>query len=173
MNEQSYIVPANSNNEHFNADCDFAVITLTAELLALFPKLQKTFAVTSKRLKHFSSFELQDWSVSFISRTVAEACLGEKDFEALDGGGDGDPYPFSLPPDAELKAEATSDYLVVTGRGIWWRAHPKHSDITVESGQIDWVWFTQCIYCGHPKDAHVKGTCLFSPTTYKAYNAKT
>jgi hypothetical protein len=169
----SYIVSASSNNEHFNADCDFAVITLTPDLLKLLPKLQKIHADTKKKLKSFSSFELLDWGATFISRTVAEELLGVAAFERLDGNQEEEPFLVPPRPEYELHGETAADYLVVTGRGIWWRAHPKHSDITVESNQIDWAWFTQCINCGHPKSAHAKGKCLFSPTNYKAYHAKT
>jgi hypothetical protein len=174
MSGQSYLLSASSNNEHFNADCDFAVVTMTPDLLKLLPKLQKTFADVQKRLKDISSFELHGWSASFIRRSTAEELVGEAAFDQMeDQVSNGELFLVPPRPGYELNAEAHADYLVVTGRGIWWGAHPKHSDITVESGQIDWAWFTQCIHCGHAKDTHVKGKCLFSPTNYKAHYAKT
>jgi hypothetical protein len=171
----SFLVQATSNNEHFNADCDFAVVTLTPDLLKTLAPLQAAHADMKTRLKSFSSFELLDSEASFISRGTAEELLGEAIFEQADDQvSNGDPFLIPPRPDYKLEAiEAHADYLVVTGRGIWWRAYPKHSDITIESTQIEWTWFTQCIHCGHPKDVHVKGKCLFSPTNYKAYYAKT
>jgi hypothetical protein len=169
----TYLVQASSNNEHFNADCDFAVVSLTPTLMKLIPKLQKTHADMKKRLKDFSSFEVADWGASFISRSTAEELLGESAFDTMDRS---DGKPFLIPPrrDYQLTAiEANADYLVATGRGLWWRAHPKHSDIIVESDQIDWGWFTQCVHCGHPKDNHVREKCLFSPTSYKGLHATT
>jgi hypothetical protein len=170
----SFLIQASSNNEHFNADCDFAVITLTPDLLKRLAPLQKAHADMKKKLETFSSFELLDWGASFISRRTAEDLIGEAAFEQADDQvSNGDPFLIPHREGYELNVEAHADYLVVTGRGIWWRAHPKHADITIESAQLDWVWFTQCVHCGHPKDAHVKGKCLFSPTNYKAYHAKT
>ena len=169
-----FLVQASSNNEHFNADCDFAVVTMTPDLLKTLAPLQKAHADMKKKLKSFSSFELLDWGASFISRKTAEELIGEAAFEQADDQvSNGDPFLIPYREGQEMFAEAHADYLVVTGRGIWWRAHPKHSDITVESTQIDWAWFTQCINCGHPPDAHVKRKCLFSSTNYKAYHAKT
>jgi hypothetical protein len=168
-----YIVPANSNNEHFNADCDFAVIELTADLLKLLRKLQKVWASTHKQVKSLATLDVTDFHVSFIKRSTAEKLLEEKAFEAMESN-----YydkPFLLPPQADPEpiVEAYSDYLVITGRGVWWKAYPKHADISVESGQIDWEWFSRCAHCGLSKEEHVKGKCLFSSTNYKAKHAKT
>jgi len=170
----SYMVPANSNNEHFNADCDFAVVTLTPDLLKLLPKLQKIWAATQKQVKSLALLEVTDWGASFIKRSTAEELLGEKVFDEMESNYQEKPFLIPYRADYKLEAiEAHADYLVVTGRGVWWKAYPKHADISVESGQIDWAWFARCAYCGLSKEEHVKGKCLFSPTNYKAQHAKT
>lgn len=172
MTVQRYLVQANSNDENFDADCHFAVVTLTPDLLKLLFKLQRLWTATQKQAKNLSLLEVVDSSVDFIRVGVAEELLGEQAFEAMEHNRG---KPFLIPPRPEYKfeAEAIADYLTVTGRGFWWKAYPKHTDVSVESDQIDWAWFTQCAYCGHLKEVHVQGKCLFSPTNYKAYNAKT
>ena len=172
MQDQSYFLAANCSNDNFNADCDFTVVTLTRPLLELLNKTKRAFAEAQK-VVNISTLEVIDWGASFISRTTAEQTLDEVVFKQMEEEvTKGNPFLIPFHPMYALGAtEAPADYLVITDRGVWWRAYPKHTDITVQSGQIDWAWLSQCVYCGDPKNTHVRGKCLFSSTNYKARNA--
>jgi hypothetical protein len=168
----SYLVLAHSSNEHYNADCDYAVVTLTSDFLKQLHAIQMAHADMKKRLQNFSSFELFDFTAEFISHTTAKELIGEANFDPVMGMvPTEEPVLLPLRSGYVLKVEARADYLVVTGRGIWWSAYPKATDVRVESEQIDWAWFAQCRHCAQHEEVHVAGKCLFLPTSYEARHA--
>lgn len=169
--DKSYIVSANSDNEHFNADCDFALLDFSPELLRKLARLKKAFLEQKRRFKELGSWHLSDWAgATFISRKAAEALLGEEAFDEMDSESGGDPFPVPNRDAVDLeKYDAThSDEVVLAADGVWWRAFPKHAEISVGSSFIPWSWFTQCAHCGLRHDEHARGKCLFTSTSYKA-----
>jgi len=171
VTSRSYIVSANSNNEHFDADCNFAVITLSPALLKNIAELRGAYNDVLTRIKNFTSLEARDVTVAFISGISAENILGVPEFERMERATSNDEDPFPVKDGVAWpldKIEAHSDYVHVDGRGIWWKTYPKHSDVIVETNQIPWGWFSRCKHCAKEKTAHAKGNCLFSSTTYEA-----
>ena len=170
MKDKSVIVPANSSEESWNADCDFALIDFTPELLRKLVRLKGAFLEQRKRFKEVNSWHLAEYSATFISRKAAEALLGEEKFEEMDSESGGDPFPVPGRDTVDLeKFDATNaDEMVLAADGVWWRAFPKHAEISVESAFIPWDWFSQCAHCGLRPREHAKGKCLFSPTGFKA-----
>ena len=174
--DKSYLVTVNSDNEHYNADCDFALIDFSPELLRKLARLKKAFLEQKKRFDDLGAWHLSDNGVAFISRKAAEALLGEEKFEEMDSESGGGPYPVVNRDAVDLeKFDATnSDEMVLTADGIWWRAFPKHSEISVGSDFFAWTWFTQCTFCGLRREEHVVGLgftkpqCLFASTGYRA-----
>lgn len=170
MIEMRYVVPANSNNEHFNADCDFALVSFTAQQLRSLGRLRRAFNKTKRRFKDIGSWRVSDYSAAFLSRREVEKLLGEDLFEQLDSESGGDPFP--VPEGCKIDLEnidvTYSDELVLSRDGVWWNAYPKHSEISVGSEFFAWKWFTQCVHCGLRREEHARGACLFSSTQYRS-----
>lgn len=169
MIETQYIVVANSNNEHFNADCDFALVSFSAQQLRSLGCLRTAFNKTKRRFKDIGQWRVSDFSAAFLSRQVVEKLLGEDLFDQLDSESGGDPFP--VPATCKINLEnidvTYSDELVLARDGVWWKAYPKHSEISVSSDFFRWKWFTQCANCGLLRDEHARGACLFSSTKYR------
>lgn len=169
-----FLVRANSNNEHFNADCDFALVTFSPELLRKLGRMKKAFLTQQKRFKDLVEWHSRDTSITFVSRKAAEELLGEEKFEEMDSESGGDPFPVvsDAAVDLEKFDAANSDALVLATDGFWWQAFPDHTEITVGSDFFAWAWFTQCAHCGLRREEHAGGagspSCLFSSTGYRA-----
>lgn len=174
MIEMRYIVVANSNNEHFNADCDFALVSFSTQQLRSLGRLRTAFDKTRRRFKDIGSWRVSDYSAAFLSRREVEKLLGDELFEQLDSESGGD--PFQVPDTCKINLEnidvTYSDELVLSSDGVWWNAYPKHSEISVGSEFFSWKWFvrevlTQCVHCGLRRGEHARGSCLFSSTRYR------
>jgi len=170
MLDRSYLVTANSNNEHYDADCNFCLADFTPELLKQLAKWRAAFLANKKKFPDVDEWRIGNTHATFISRKAAEALLGEEKFEEMDSESGGDPFPVLNRDGIDLeKFDATvADEIRLVSDGFWWEASPRHSEIIVGSEFFRWKWFTQCAHCGHHRSDHAKGKCLFDATTYKA-----
>jgi hypothetical protein len=165
---QKYIAVAYSNNEHYNADCDYALISLTPELLRKLVPIRRAFLEQKQICEDLNEWHVTDYSATFISRKAGVALLGEDAVNGIDDSVDPFPAPFRLPQtEGDLEFDVTiSEDVVITAAGFWWHAFPDRAGITVENICIPWEWFTQCTHCNAPREEHVDGKCLFASTTY-------
>lgn len=165
-----YLVKTNSDQEHFNADLDFAIIEFSAPMLRRLGELKTTFFEHQKQLPELLTWELRDNSVSFFSYNAAQTMLGEEAFEDMNSESGGDPY--KLPDAAQVNQEkfdvSLSDEMVISASGVWWKINPAHSSVSVGSDFLAWAWFDQCHNCGLRRDEHARGHCLFNSTRYRA-----
>jgi hypothetical protein len=170
-----FLVTASSDNEHFNADCDFVVINFSGELLRKLARLRSAFLAQAKKFKDLESWHLRDSDALFISRNAAKALLGEVPFEEMEEQYVG--IPFELSPqhnvDLEKFGVSNSDEVVISADGVWWRVFPSHAEITVGSDFYSWDWFARCTHCGLRPDEHVYGLggsqpkCTFAASAYR------
>lgn len=175
MIDKSFLVTANSDNEHFNADHDFAVIDFSPELLRKLARLRAAFLAQKKKFKALEAWHLNDPDALFISRKAAKELLGDVPFEDMEEQYVGIPFPIPNRDNVDLEKfdVSRSDEMVISAEGVWWRVFPNHAEITVGSDFFSWDWFTGCTHCGLQPEEHVyalgftKPKCTFSSTSYK------
>lgn len=165
-----YLVKANSDNEHYNADLDFAIITFSKELLAYLSELRSAFIVQQKKHPDIHSWSVRFNGVSFFSYAAAEAMLGDERFEEVNSGSGDDPYKLLDAEVVNLEKfnVELSDEMVLHADGVWWKVNPRDSAITIGTEYFPWIWFSQCTNCGLRREEHARGKCLFSSTRYRA-----
>ncbi len=182
MTNCKFIAHAYSNNEDYSADCDFALFVIDSQLYTQLRDLRNGFA---RREARFPSLRAMihgaPLSAFFISRRAATNLLGVTAFEQMDSACSDDPLLVQGTGSVDLdKFDATpSDDLVVEGRGVYWRAYPKHTSITVETPLLTWSWFSRCRHCGAERDDHIKLPltrklqCPLQSTTYESFQRNT
>ena len=117
-----------SNYEGYDADCDFAVVDMTPELVTRLAKRQAMI-----KLLH----ELDDRAqyAEFWDYTPCAYSLTDDTQEVFEQIGDGDwccpDDPLDLPATAIPRTECW--LLVVSPTDFHWTFHPKHSGITMET----------------------------------------
>lgn len=168
MSQRSgYLMNASSNNENWNADCDYAIWTVDAKTWPYLLKLTSKFKEVARRTPGLHRWFVYSSDVTFISRRAAERLFGEEEVEALQSG---DP-PVNVTWDDTLLDgfdQTVSDSLLIGKDGFWWEAQPKHADnLTVGTDFVSLPWFARtCRFCGHDKEQHAAKKCLFGSTSF-------
>ena len=157
---------ASSTNDDYNADCDAAVVTLTAELIALILKRRATAKHLKQEDNDVEGIRYWDGNITYYSHAV---------FDAL-GIDNGDPCWEDVPdaPDKDQYEHIQNtecDVMCVSETDVYWQAIPKHSSIRIETDSFSLKDIEdirdQCINCKELREKHKDGKCLFSPTTYE------
>lgn len=125
-----YVIDCNSSNEHYNADCDVAVVDIT-------PELARKILVRRKRMLELIA-EDEDLNEMCFVDLAAEFCGVVEYPDSLD-----DPIP--LPEDFEYEAQKVEgEELVLTENGLWWRCYPRHADITICTQVLEYSFIEKC-----------------------------
>jgi len=174
MIDQSYLFAAHSNQEGYNSDCDYCVIDFTPELLEKLAAWKKAFYAVKEKLPDVDQWSIGCTGATFVTRKTVEAFLGNKMFKAIEEDDEQLPIKVANRDDIDLAAldVTVADEICMVPGGFWFEAVPRHADgLIVSSDYVSWSWFTDCTNCGHARSTHVKGKCLFAPTSYKAPHA--
>jgi hypothetical protein len=159
-----YITAASSNNEHDNADCDFAIIRCSPTLVSHLFAVKEGFFAAKKTFPQITLWHLGNYDSYFVSHDAAESVLEGYELESGD-----EPKRVNQEPDQKkFEMMAAGSVITVQDDGFWFEGYPKHTGITITSEFFPWKWLTHCTNCGLLKSEHAKGKCLFSPTKYKA-----
>jgi hypothetical protein len=145
-----------SSNDQYNADFDYALVTVTPALVALAEKRHAQFDViddghsTCARIhyydctpEYFSEADLSSWMEDFADDAPAD--LGAT---SLIDGGECEFLPSGFNPrDGDESGDFRSecDHMVVTRDGVAWECTPKHSSITISTAYIGWKDLAQML----------------------------
>lgn len=131
-----------SSDEHYDADCSFAVICVTEELVARYKAhLEKIKALCAKDENGlsdgFAHASWWDYDCCFIKGGMAiEEAFGEEiQSQLYDGVHYVEPHTFAPVEFETVRMEG--DKVVMDGSGVWWEATPKHSSITLSTDRIN------------------------------------
>jgi len=167
-----YLTNATSNNEHYDADCNYAVVYLTPEFLKKLFAWKKAFLANKAKYPDVDAWQIGDTHATFVSSNAVQK-VAEAAYDDLNSGDD----PVILRDGESINLDhfevTVSDEVHLLRDGFWWEGQPKHSGVVVSSDFVSWKWLTHCVHCQLPKKDHVKGKCLFSSTNYKGHDATT
>lgn len=125
-----------SSSEHDNASCDFAIIEVTPELVALIKHRQGITAAIEANSQDFAHLAWWDHTASFIeaaaSSELLESVYGEKiRDEILEGEYWIEPATVTPHPFEPLSTEM--DKMYMDNDKLWWKATPRHTDLYLET----------------------------------------
>jgi hypothetical protein len=170
MSTKSYLVTAHSNQEEYNAGCDYCVVDFTPEFLAKLAAWKKAFQGVKESFPDVDLWRIGSTSATFVSAKAVKEFLEEDAYARIEE--DSDQLPVALQNyDYLLATEkydaTTADEVCMGPTGFWFEAVPRHSDgLVVSSDYFPWAWFTKCSNCSKPRDEHANGKCLFDATKY-------
>jgi hypothetical protein len=127
------ILKTHSDNEHYNADCDYAMVELTASLAKLCLRRMVLLATAAKRDREAYELSFWDYHCTFFKYfEIPDEIYGESPFdveEYLEV-----PDTFEVPEDAIQPTEC--DQMVVADGRVHWVVIPRHSSIYITTENI-------------------------------------
>lgn len=134
------ILSTTSSNEHWNGDCDYAVVQVDNVLANKVWIRQRLFEKIKLADSNLYKMYFWDWDPAFFSPDIDKLDLGFTDeFEKrLNDAGNGDiwtmPEAFEFPKEAFVKVECTQ--MIVREDGVAWVTIPKHSSVYVTTVEV-------------------------------------
>lgn len=134
------ILSTTSSNEHWNGDCDYAVVQVDNVLANKVWIRQRLFEKIKLADSNLYKMYFWDWDPAFFSPYMYKLDPGFTDeFEKrLNDAGNGDiwtmPDTFEIPKEAFVKVECTQ--MIVREDGVAWVTIPKHSSVYVTTVEI-------------------------------------
>jgi hypothetical protein len=137
------IFNTNSTNENYNADCDHVIVKITPERYQLIGQRIEVLRQLKERDADIIKLCAWDYGAIWVSRETIRSAYSDELLDELDEKMDRG-YTL-LPDDFDISAadgqSVEVPQLVVAAYGstdaIYWKASPKHTDVYVESQQID------------------------------------
>ncbi len=135
------LLRTHSSDEHYNADCDFAIVEIDAALAHRIAERRRLFEEIKARDGELAKLVFWDAAARYYANRGDEL---PEDFQTMvDRTWDEDyvpipdadelPKALHAPGDDGLERRTECDQLVVYDTSFEWRCYPKHADITIST----------------------------------------
>ncbi len=145
-----------SSNSDYNADFDYALVTVTPEFIALTEKRHKQFLSIDEPRASVSRIHYYDCTPEYFSESELDAWYdehheheGQVEIDSLIDGGETEFLPEAFAPrkgDESGDFRSECDHMLITQDGVSFECVPKHSSITISTAYISWKDLTEMLY---------------------------
>ena len=130
----NYLLRASSNDEHWNGDCDYFVVTIDKQIAQSIMERRKAFLALKE--KDSALWEFFFWGAHLECMSYSGIELDD-DQQALfdDNGFLKLPDDYKVPDEIGVRTEC--DQMGIREDGVFWTCYPKHSEgITITSEML-------------------------------------
>ena len=143
-----------SSNDMYNADFDYALVTVTPELCAQVQRRHAAFKSIEEGRFTVSEIHYHDCTPEYFSESDLSSWMEDlADDAPMDAGAKGlidgaecVEIPSTFQPregDDSGDFRSECDRMVVTETGVRWKGVPKHSGITISTAEMAWSDFVE------------------------------
>lgn len=140
---KQYALRAWSSNEHYNADFDFGIVTLTPELANTILARQARFTAVIALEPNLTQMEYWDGSCEYRAERDLEIASELEDgnaewFTSIENGAEVGVLPGITLEDKGRDFSTECDRMIVLEDGVKWSCYPRHCSFTVETATLSW-----------------------------------
>lgn len=130
-----------STNEHYNADCDYAVVIIDTNMAKELLQCKELLQMCESKNAQVYQLVLQNYDAGYISTEDWELDEVVENPDVDISRMKNAEYAHLKPnydfPECCMK-RTTCDALIVTEEGVYWRCTPKHTDISITTTEVPW-----------------------------------